>query len=211
MESQYNQLLSISKTVSAFFENVYAPILQTLPWIDKGDGLKTASEKVLGNIAFPAYELSTYKSQNENQQTIEHLRVRCNKLESIYQQMQDELQPVLAMMPAEDRTWEKLQEMIPKWKNYSSSDLLSKSMHKAIEESFASVSYKEIPATATALIPTATGTATATADDVLAKLMAEKITYLHREGESDHSIALTFGYYGYWLDRGFLNTIRGDH
>ncbi|WP_411027470.1 hypothetical protein, partial [Salmonella sp. s54925] len=63
MENQYNQLLSISKTVSAFYENVYAPVLQTLPWIDKGDGFKIASEKVLGNIAFPAYEISSYKNQ----------------------------------------------------------------------------------------------------------------------------------------------------
>lgn len=205
MESQYNQLLSTSKTVSDFFENVYAPILQTLPWIDKEDGLKTASEKVLGNIAFPVYELSTYKSQKENQQTIDRLRVRCNELESIYQQMKDELQPVLAMMPAEDRTWEKLQEMILKWKNHSSSDLLSKDMHKAVHESFASVRTEEIPVIAAA---TGSATATGTADAVLAKLIAEKIKSLHREGESDHSIALTFGYHGHWLDRGFLNTIR---
>lgn len=206
MESQYNQLLSTSKTVGAFYANVYAPVLQTLPWIDKGDGLKTASEKVLGNLSFPAYELSSYKNQKENQQTIERLRARCSELESIYQQMQDELRPLLATMPAEDRTWEKLQQMVPKWKNLSSSDLLSKSMHKAVQGSFSSPGDKAM------LLASRTGGETGpemgTADAVLAKLMAEKIKSLHGKRESDHTIALTFGSHGFWLDRGFLNTIR---
>ena len=206
MESQYNLLLSKSKTVGDFFENVYAPTLQTLPWIEKEDGLKTASEKVLGNIAFPAYELSSYKNQKETPETIERLRARCNELESIYQQMQDELKPILEMLPAEERTWEKMREMLPQWKNLSSSDLLSKSMHEAVRKSFD-------PVEPVALSRSFGGREIAeshgpTAHDILAKLMAKKIQALHREGKSDHSIAVTFGSHGFWLDRGFLNTIR---
>lgn len=136
MESQYNQLLSLSKTVGAFYEDVYAPVLQALPWIDDGTGLKTASEKVLSNITFPTYELSNYKNQKASQQTIAKLRQRCDELESIYHTMQDELRPLLEKLPLNDRSWEKLKEMVPKWKNLNSSDALPLSMHQAVEESF---------------------------------------------------------------------------
>ncbi|KAJ7388805.1 hypothetical protein OS493_035589 [Desmophyllum pertusum] len=136
MEQQYNQLLATSKTVGDFYQNVYAPVLQTLPWIDNGDGLKTASEQVLGNLAFPAFELSTYKNQKPDPKTIERLRARHVALETIYKNMQDELRPLLELLPANERTWENLQQMVPKWKDLNSSDLLPEDMLKAVEDSF---------------------------------------------------------------------------
>lgn len=175
MESQYNQLLSTSKTVGAFYEDVYAPVLQTLPWIDTGDGLNTASEKVLGNLAFPAYELSSYKNQTD-ENLIEHLRARRSELESIYQKMQDELRPLIAKMPVKDQTWEKLQEMVPKWKNLSSSDLLPYNIHKAVEEFYASSN----PIQSSDM----TGRSSTSPDvstSVLGKLMADEIKSLHKK------------------------------
>ena len=62
MEKQYNCLLSTFKIVGTFYENVYSPVLQALPWLDKEDGLKTASEKILVNLAFFAYDVSAYKN-----------------------------------------------------------------------------------------------------------------------------------------------------
>lgn len=205
MENQYNQLLALSKTVGAFYENVYSPVIQTLPWIDKGEGLKTASEKVLGNLAFPAFEFSTYAHQKESQETIDCLRKRCDELQSIYQQMQNELRPLLDKLPPQDRTWEKLQEMVPKWKNVKSSDLLSFNMHRAVAESFASSS----PGRAMELIAVkASGPPISPSDAVLGKLMAEKIRLLHEKGESNHAISVAFGSHGMWLDSGFLNRLR---
>ena len=106
MEKQYNQLLAVSKTVGAFYENVYAPVMRTLPWLDRGDDFKMATEKVLGNLAFPSYELSSYKNKPENPGTMALLRARCNDLKSVYQNMQDELKPLLDNIPEQDRTWE---------------------------------------------------------------------------------------------------------
>lgn len=206
MESQYNQLLAKSKTVSAFYENVYAPVLQTLPWIDDGNGLKTASEKVLGNIAFPAWELSSYKNQPENQKTINGLRSRCDQLDAIYKQMQAELQPLLAKMPPQDRTWEKLQAMVPQWKNLSGPNVLPNSMHKAVEDSFAPS--PPVMKSRRALARADPAVKVSTDEDVLGKLMAEKIKSLHAKGDSDHAIAVTFGSHGFWLGRHFLNSLR---
>jgi len=207
MEKQYNQLLTQSRTVSDFFENVYAPTLQTLPWLAQDDSLKTVSEKVLGNIAFPSYELSNYKNKEENQETINQLRHRHDELESIYQQMQNELRPILAVMPPDQRSWENLKDMLPKWKNLSKSDLLPKGIHKTIHSSFSAPVCRNAAVLAVAAAETEKSNQ---ADDILASLMAERIKSLHREGHSDHAIAKTFGSHGFWLDRGFLNTIRAN-
>ncbi|KAL9985976.1 hypothetical protein ACROYT_G000027 [Oculina patagonica] len=211
MESQYNQLLAKSKTVSAFYENVYAPVLQTLPWIDDGNGLKTASEKVLGNIAFPAWELSTYKNQPEDQKTINTLRARCDQLDAIYKQMQDELQPVLNMIPnTQDRTWKNLQAMVPQWKNLTGPKPLPDSMHKAVEDSFA-LSPNVMPVTTSrrrTLAQPDPAVQVSSDEGVLGKLMAEKIKSLHAKGDSDHTIAVTFGSHGFWLGGHFLNSLR---
>lgn len=207
MESQYNQLLSLSKTVSAFYENVYAPVLQTLPWIDDGTGLKTASEKVLGNIAFPAYELSTYKNQKADQQTLAKLRERCDELESVYHKMQDELRPLLEKLPPNERSWEKLQEMVPKWKKLNSSDALPLSMHQAVEESFFSRNMMMVMS-ATHGTRRAATPAIPPDESLLGKLMAEKIKSMHAKGDSDHDIAVAFGSHGLWLERSFLHAIR---
>lgn len=199
MESLYNQLLAKSKTVGHFYENVYAPVLQTLPWIDNGN-LTFASMEVLGNMAFPHHKLSSYKTQQENPILADGLSTRCKKLDRIYKQMQDELQPVLAKMPPQDRTWEKLQEMVPKWKNLCSSDVLPNSMHQAVEDSFAITSTTGGTKPLSSSVPTD--------QEVLGKLMADKIKSLQAKGESDHAIAVTFGSSGYWLERSFLNSLR---
>ena len=206
MESQYNQLLSLSKTVGAFYEDVYAPVLQALPWIDDGTGLKTASEKVLSNITFPTYELSNYKNQKASQQTIAKLRQRCDELESIYHTMQDELRPLLEKLPLNDRSWEKLKEMVPKWKNLNSSDALPLSMHQAVEESFFSKNMLMVMSATNFTRPAAP--AVSPAESVLGKLMAEKIKSMHAQGKSDHDIAVEFGSHGLWLERSFLHAIR---
>ena len=73
MEKLYKRLLSTSKSVGNFYENVYSPVLQALPWLDKKDDLKTASEKVLGNLAFVAYDLSVYKERKEIRKTSKSL------------------------------------------------------------------------------------------------------------------------------------------
>lgn len=232
MEKQYNQLLSLSKTVSDFYENVYAPVLQTLPWLDEGDSLKTASEKVLGNIAFYAYKQSSYNNKND-QETTSKLSTRCSELKLIYKKMQTDLRPILSDLPAEDQSWENLKKMIPKWKSMSSSDLLPLTTHKAVYASFASIQNKASNARGAAFaidVPTAvtdtihsslawissmlTGkkmtvqTDDDAAEGVLAKMMAAKIKFSHEKGESDFSIASKFGCDGFWLDRGFLHRIR---
>ena len=196
MERQYNLLLSASKTVGNFYENVYSPVLQALPWLDKNDGLRSASEKVLGNLAFVAYDLSVYKQQNENQQSIKGLRARRKELESIYQKMQDELQPLLEMAPDQDGTWEKLQGMAVEWKELSHHNLLPHRLHKAVENYSGQRTKDEGELGISA------------GEAVLAKLMAEEIKSLIKKGESDHSIALEFGAEGHWLDRAFLHTLR---
>ncbi|CAB4016836.1 Hypothetical predicted protein [Paramuricea clavata] len=208
MENQYNELLSLSKIVSDFYENVYAPALQTLPWIDEGDGLKIASEKVLGNIAFPAYALSTHKNKND-QETFSHLRTRCNELKSIYDKMQNELRPILSDLPVHDQNWEKLKEMIPMWQGMSGSDVLPKSTHKAVHKSFVFLSQNVASGEMSTIdADGAAASDNAKAEAALAKLIAEKIKFFHQQGKSDSSIALTFGSDGFWLDRGFLHSIR---
>jgi hypothetical protein len=212
MENQYNELLTLSKTVSDFYENVYAPVLQTLPWFDEGDGLKVASEKVLGNIAFPAYEMSAYK--NKNDEETNHLRTRCNELKAIYDKMQKELRPILSDLPPNDQNWERLRKMIPIWKNMSNSDLLPHSVHKAVHEAFAFLSSGNVASSPmctmadTAAVETSLPSDESQAEDVLAKMMSAKINSWHREGKSDFAIALKFGSDGFWLDRGFLHRIR---
>ena len=201
MENLYNQLLAKSKTVGDFYENVYAPVLQTLPWIEQGNGLTFASVEVLGNMAFPVYKFASYKNQEENPVLIDCLSTRCKKLDSSYKQMQDELRPVLAKIPSQDRTWEKLQEMVPKWKNLCSSDMLPNSMHQAVEDSFAVTS-------TTGGTKPLSSLSVPTDQEVLGKLMADKIKSLQAKGESVHAIAVTFGSSGYWLERSFLNSLR---
>ena len=204
MEHQYNELLVLSKTVSNFYENVYAPVLQTLPWFDEGDGLKIASEKVLGNIAFPAYGMSTYKNKND-EASLNYLRARYDELKSIYEKMQSDLRPILSDLPPHDQNWQQLQKMIPIWQKISSSDLLPHSTHKAVHESFVSLSSNTggFGAVLTSLPNDDFG-----AEAALAKVMAAKIRSLHENGESDSSIALKFGSDGFWLDRAFLHRIR---
>lgn len=206
MESQFNQLLSLSKTVGAFYEDVYAPVLQALPWIDDGTGLKTASEKVLGNITFTVFELSTYKNQKTSQPTLVKLRQRCQELESIYHKMQDEMRPLLEKLPPSDRSWDKLKDMVPKWRNLSSSEVLPLSMHYAVEESFSSKNMLMVMAATNFTRPAAP---TLPPDEsMLGKLMAEKIKSMHAQGKSDHDIAVEFGSHGLWLERSFLHAIR---
>lgn len=196
MEEEYKRLLSTSNTVGNFYENVYSPVLQTLPWLDKEDGLKTASEKVLGNLAFLAYDLSAYKHQKVSKQTTERLRARGKELQSIYQKMQDELRPLRAMAPDGNGTWDKLQEMAVEWKELSHHNLLPHRMHHAVEYYFAQgakdVGEPHISA----------------GEAVLAKLIAKEVKFLIEKGESDHAIALVFGTEGHWMDRTFLNTLR---
>lgn len=196
MEKQYNRLLSTSKTVGAFYENVYSPVLQALPWLDKEDGLRTASEKVLGNTAFLAYEFSVYTHRKESERAAERLRTRRKQLESIYKKMQDEIRPLLAMTPDRDGTWDTLQEMALEWNDLSHYDLLPLRLHQAVEYYFAQGA-KDVNE------PNISG-----AETVLTKLMAKEIKLLIDKGESDHAIALAFGSEGHWLDRGFLNRLR---
>ena len=210
MESAYNNLLALSKTVSGFYENVYAPVLQTLPWIDDGNGLKTASEKVLGNIVFPAWELCSYKNKpDSDQKTINYLRDRYNQLDAIYSQMQSELRPLLAKLPPQDRTWANLTAMVPQWKKLSGPNILPKSMHVAVEDSFTPTptSLHAMTSRRRASPQSNPAVKVSTDEDVLGKLMAEKIRALHAKGDSDHQIAVTFGSHGLWLDRGFLDSL----
>ena len=203
MENQYNELLALSKTVSDFYENVYAPVLQTLPWYDEGDGLKIASEKVLGNIAFPVYEMSTYKNKND-EASLNYLRARCDELKSIYEKMQSDLRPILYELPPHDQNWDQLRKMIPIWQNISSSDLLPHSTHKAVYESFVSLSSitSGFGAGVTSQPYDDSG-----AEAALGKVMAAKIRSLKENGVPESSIALKFGSDGFWLDRAFLHRI----
>ena len=99
--------------------------------------------------------------------------------------------------------------MIPKWRNLSSSDLLPHSTHSAVHKSFANLNDNDSTSNVMMLAITGEGNRySSNAEDVLAKLMAAKIKSLHQKGETDSTIALTFGNDGFWLDRGFLNRIR---
>ena len=202
MEKQYNQLLALSKTVSAFYENVYAPVMQTLPWLVKGDDFKVATEKVLGNLAFPAYEISSYKNKPESPETMAKLRARCNDLESIHKKMQDELQPLLDKIPEQDRTWKKLQEMVPEWQKLNSSDELPYNVYRAVEKSY---NWHRSAAKELLVVPSG-GPTVSSSDDLLGKLMAEKIKSLRESGEGD--VREIFGSHGLWLAGSFLHRLR---
>ena len=191
MEKQYNRLLSTSKIVGTFYENVYSPVLQALPWLDKEDGLKTASEKILGNLAFFAYDVSAYNNRDESKETIERLGARRKELEDIYEKMKDKLRPILAMAPDGNGTWEKLQEMALEWKELSHHNFLPHRMYHAVEYYFAQGA-KNL------------GKPNVSAGEAfLAKLIAEEVKLLIEKGESDHAIALVFGTEGHWLDNAF--------
>lgn len=218
MESQYNKLRELSKKVGGFYEKIYVPVLQALPWLDAdGNSLKTATEKVISNVAFPAYEFSSYKNQKESQQIIDRLQSRCNELESIFKEMQVDLRPILDELPPQNRTWKEVQAMIPKWKDLSSTDALPLRVHKAIEGSFhrSLGTETEKPLLGQTVTQDTVCRNTESIVDsheaVLGKLIAHKVRHMHERGRSDHDIVVNFGTHGFWLDRGFLNTLRKAH
>lgn len=126
---------------------------------------------------------------------MEELERRCKELESIYHTMQDELRPVLALVPNDD--WEILHDMVAEWVKLSHRNVLPHRMHQAVAYYFAQGAKN-----ADKRPPISDG------QEVLARLMAKEIKFLIEKGETDHAIALAFGTEGHWLDRAFLNTLR---
>lgn len=202
MESQYNQLLSVSKYVSDFYENVYAPVMQTLPWLEpRKSALQDVAGKVLPNLAFPAFEFSSYKDKNDHD-TITKLRTRCEELKAVYQTMQDDIRNILLISGIQEDNWKQLADMTTSWKKLGSYEILPQQIFVAIKRCLLSSNTDTAPMLA--------GSHLNMSEDVLARLIADKIKVLMSEGESNHDIIHVFGIEGHWLDSHFLDTLRHD-
>ena len=198
MEKEYNLLLSWSKTAGDFYENIYAPVLQALPWLDSNDGLKSATKKVLGNMAFPAYEFSSYKDKKNaagERQTLVRRRI---ELETIYEKMQADLRPLLRKAGIETDDWTQLTKMLPQWKELVHFNPLHRDIHIALQKSFGLETNSDV----SVLNRDSDGFR------LLVKLMADKTKDMIEKGMSNEEIAHTFGAEGYWLEGSFLDSLR---
>ncbi|MCG8620615.1 MAG: hypothetical protein MJE68_01270 [Proteobacteria bacterium] len=208
MEEEYKSLLTISKTVSVFYETVYAPVLQGLPWLDTGNNLQTVTEKILPNLAYVGYELSSYKDKKEDEKITASLRARHQLLESMYQKMQDELRPIMKTAGIQGDKWKQLAEMVPEWNKLSKSNVLPLGIHNEIKHSISPSANMQRLLVEKSYTSTSTSTSSTSGEAGLARLMADKIKSLIAEGESDSSITILFGTQGHWLEQSFVNSFR---
>lgn len=189
----YKSLLELSKPVSDFYENVYAPVLQTLPWLDKNKTFVTTTEKVLSNIAFPSPESSSYM-QNSESKTKETLAKRESELKTTYDKMQADIRVVLKSAGIKTDDWAALTAIVSQIKKLKHHQLLSRDIHAAIHKHFNSENE-----------------AGANAVNLLAKLIAVEIREMIKNGKRNGEIVYKFGTEGYWIDSHFVDNLRFSH
>ena len=194
MENEYNQLLATSKDVGDFYENVYAPIMQALPWLEPREkSLQNVAGRVLPNLAFPAFQFSSYKDK-EGQEDIAKIVARRDELNGVNKVMQDDLRPMLVIAGIKDNNWKQFASMTTHWKKLAHHNLLPKRILTCIKSSYAE-----------SLIADADCNMSEVA---LAKLIADKIKVLLTQGKNNHDITMEFGVEGHWLGSYFLDCLR---
>lgn len=188
-------MLAASKSVSDFYENVYAPIMQTLPWLEpRENALQDVAGRVLPNLAFPAFQFSSYKGK-ENQDTIGKIRTRRNELEAVARIMHDDLRPLLAIAGIEENDWSQFAAMTTDWKELAHYNLLPKRINICIKSCFVSTCVSDNHNVS---------------EVALAKLIADKIKAFITNGKNNHDIIMAFGVEGHWLENHFLDTLRHE-